>query len=71
MKGLAIVGMLLIVLGIGALVYGGISYTTDEKVLDVGPLEAEVEKEHNIPMSPLLGFVAIAAGGVMLLYSRK
>jgi hypothetical protein len=62
MKPLAIVGVILIVLGIVALAYQGITYTTREKVIDLGPLKASVEKEKTIPLPPILGGLAIAAG---------
>ena len=64
----AMVGMLLIVLGVVALIYGGISYTKRETVLDIGPLHATADREKTIPLSPILGIVAVA-GGVVLLVS--
>ena len=48
MKPLAIVGIILIVLGIVGLAVGRFSYTTEEKVVDVGPIEATVDEEHHI-----------------------
>jgi hypothetical protein len=62
MKALAFVGVVLIVLGIIALAYQGITYTTREKVIDLGPLKASVEKEKTIPLPPVLGGLAVAAG---------
>jgi hypothetical protein len=62
MKPLALVGIVLIVLGIVALAYQGITYTTSEKVVDLGPLKASVEKEKTIPLPPVLGGLAVAAG---------
>jgi hypothetical protein len=62
MKPLAIIGVVLIVLGIVALAYQGITYTTREKVVDLGPLKATVEKEKTIPLPPVLGGLAVAAG---------
>lgn len=62
MKPLAIVGVVLIVLGIIALAYQGITYTTREKVIDLGPLKASVEKQKTIPLPPILGGLAVAAG---------
>ena len=67
-----IAGILLIVLGIVALAYGGISYTRREKVLDIGPLEATAERRETIPLPPLLGGLALAGGVVLLIAgSRK
>jgi uncharacterized membrane protein len=67
-----IVGILLIVLGVVALAYGGISYTREEKVLDLGPIEATAERRETIPLPPLLGGLALAGGVVLLIFgSRK
>jgi hypothetical protein len=66
MRPIAIVGLLLIVLGVLALAYQGITYTSREKVLDIGPLEATAEREKTVPLPPILG-VAAVAGGVALL----
>jgi hypothetical protein len=66
MKSLAVLGVALIILGVVALAYQGITYTTREKVLDIGPLHAEVEKEKTIPLPPLLGGLALAAGIVLV-----
>ena len=62
MKPLALVGAVLIILGIVALAYQGITYTTREKIIDLGPLKASVEKEKTIPLPPVLGGLAVAAG---------
>jgi hypothetical protein len=67
-----IAGIILIVLGIVALAYGGISYTRKEKVLDIGPIEATTETRETIPLPPLLGGLALAGGIVLLIAgSRK
>lgn len=71
MKSLVITGVLLMVLGVAALVYGGITYTQDEKVLDIGPLEAEVEQEETIPLPPVLGVVALVVGAGLTIYGSK
>lgn len=61
-----LIGTLLIVFGVVALVFGGIRYTTREKVLDIGPLQATTEKHREIPLSPIVGIAAVA-GGIALL----
>ncbi len=66
-----VVGIVLIVLGVLALVYQGITYTTREKVIELGPLKAEVEKEKTIPLPPVLGVAAIAGGVVLLLVGAR
>ncbi len=52
MKPAGIIGIILIVIGILALVYGGITYTKREKVLDLGPIQATAEKQKTIPLPP-------------------
>ncbi len=71
MKTPAIVGIVLIVLGIVALAYQGITYTTRDKILDLGPIKAEKETKHTIPLPPVLGGVAIVGGVALLLGSAR
>jgi hypothetical protein len=67
-----IVGIVLIVIGLISLALGGISYTTKEKVVDIGPIEATAERHRTIPLPPLLGGLALAGGVVLLIAgSRK
>ena len=66
MKMASIVGILLIVLGVIGLAVGGINYTRREKVIDIGPIEATAEKRERIPVSPIAGGLALAAGVVLL-----
>ena len=68
---LKIVGLSLIVLGLVALAYGGISYTRREKVVDIGPIEATAERRHTVPLPPVLGGLALAGGVVLLIYGAK
>jgi uncharacterized membrane protein len=62
MKPLMLVGIALILLGILGLSYNRISYTSKEKILDIGPIEATAEKEKSIPLPPLLGGLVLVAG---------
>jgi hypothetical protein len=71
MKPITIVGIILIVLGIVALAYQGISYTTKEKVVDLGPLKVEAEKQKTIPLPPVLGVLAIGAGVVLVVVGAR
>ena len=57
-----IVAIALIVLGIIALVYGGITYTKREKIIDIGPIEATAQTRETIPLPPLFGALAIVGG---------
>lgn len=71
MRPLAIVGIVLIVLGAVALAYQGITYTTKEKVVDLGPLKVETEKEKTIPLPPVLGGVAVVAGIILVIAGSR
>ena len=71
MKASMIIGIVLIVLGIVALGYEGITYTTREKVVDIGPLKASVERKKTIPLSPVLGGAALVGGIVLVLAGSR
>ena len=72
MKSMSLVGVVLIALGVVALVYQGITYTSRETVVDIGPLHATADRQKTLPLPPVVGMLAVA-GGVMLLIvgSRK
>ena len=71
MKPITIVGIILIILGVVALAYQGISYTTSEKIVDLGPLQVEAKKERTIPLPPLLGGLALVGGIVLLIAGSR
>jgi hypothetical protein len=71
MKPMSIVGILLIVLGIVSLTYQGFTYTTREKVVDIGPIEATAERRKTFPLPPVLGGLALVGGAALLLVGRK
>ena len=71
MKPIIIVGILLIVLGVVALAYQGVSYTTREKIIDLGPIEASRETKKTIPMPPILGGLALAGGIALVVVGSK
>ena len=62
-----LLGAILIVLGLVALVYGGFTYTKREKVVDFGPLQATVDQKRTVPISPIVGVIALGAGLVLVL----
>ncbi len=66
----AMVGIALIVLGIIAFSYHGFTYTTHDKVIDLGPIQASANREHTVPIPPILGGIALV-GGIVLLVSAK
>jgi hypothetical protein len=65
------VGIFLIVLGVIAFSYQGITYTKREKVLDIGPIEATTEKQETIPLPPVLGAVALIGGLALVFVGSK
>lgn len=71
MRAGVIIGIVLIVAGALALVYQGISYNRDRTVLEVGPISATAETRETIPIPPVVGGLAIAAGVVLLVMSRR
>jgi hypothetical protein len=66
-----IVGIILIAIGVISLAIGGISYTTREKVIDIGPIQATAERHRRIPLPPLLGGLALAGGIVLVIASGR
>jgi len=70
-KAITLVGIALILLGIVAFAYQGISYTSREKVIDIGPLQASVDTKKTIPLSPLLGGLVLVGGIVLVVVGTK
>lgn len=64
-------GIILIALGLFGLAWGGVTYTTTEKVVDIGPIHATRDKTHNIPLPPIAGALALIGGVVLLVADRK
>ena len=71
MKPIAIIGIVLVVLGVLILAYHGITLTVHEKVLDIGPLQATFASRKNIPLSPVVGGVMLAGGIVLVIIGAK
>jgi uncharacterized membrane protein len=71
MKPITIIGVLLIVLGVVAFAYQGITYTTNEKVVDLGPLKVEAKRERTIPLPPVLGGIALVGGIVLVIAGAR
>ena len=64
-------GVILIVLGLFGLAWGGFTYTTREKVVDIGPIHATRDQTHNVSWPPIAGAVALIGGVVLLVAGRK
>lgn len=71
MKPAVVIGIILIVLAIISFAYQGITYTTREKVLDIGPLEATAEKQKTIPLPPIFGAIALIGGVALVIIGNK
>ena len=71
MKPLMLIGIVLIVIGVVALAYGGFSFTTSEKVAEVGPLKIEKDKTRSVPLSRALGGLALVGGIVLVVVGAR
>ena len=71
MKPAGIIGIILIVIGIIALAYGGFTYTKREKVIDAGPLQVSADKEKTVPFPPILGGICLAGGIVLVIVGSR
>jgi UDP-N-acetylmuramyl pentapeptide phosphotransferase/UDP-N-acetylglucosamine-1-phosphate transferase len=71
MKPATILGLTLILLGVVAFSYQGITYTTREKIIDIGSLQATVDKKETIPLTPLVGGLALVGGIVLLIVGAR
>jgi len=70
-KFMKLAGIVLIILGVLALAYQGIRYTTHEKLIDIGPLKVTASEKKTIPLPPIVGGIAIVAGVALILVERK
>jgi hypothetical protein len=71
MKPKIVIAIILIILGIAAFAYQGITYTTREKVVDIGPIQVTSEKTKTLPLPPIIGLIALAGGIVLLVMGVK
>ncbi len=71
MRTTTITGILLILLGVAALMYQGITYTKSEKLLDLGPIHATTETQKTIPLPPVVGGLALVGGIVILVLGAR
>jgi uncharacterized membrane protein YidH (DUF202 family) len=70
-KPVGIIGIILIIIGIIALAYGGFSYTKREKVIDAGPLQVSADREKTVPFPPILGGLCLAGGIVLVIVGSR
>ena len=71
MKTTTLFAIILIALGIVAFGYQGITYTTKEKVVDIGPLKVTEEKTKTFPLPPIVGAIALVGGIVLLVVGNR
>jgi hypothetical protein len=71
MKVGTLVGLILIVLGLVGVTYGGITYTRHREVVNAGPLQVTTREEHTIPISPIVGGIAIVAGVALIIAVKR
>ena len=71
MSGRTVLGIILVALGLFALAYQGLTYTTQKKVVDIGPIQATKEERHTIPLPPILGALALVGGIVVVISGRR
>lgn len=71
MSGRTILGIALVVIGLFALAYQGLGYTTRKKVVDIGPIQATKEEHHTVPLPPILGALALLSGVVVVVSDRR
>ena len=65
------IGIILIALGLFGIAWGGFTYTTREKVVDIVPLHATRDEKHHVPLPPIAGAVALVAGIILLVAQGK
>ena len=71
MKPIALAGLVLIVAGLAALVYQGVTYTSRETVVDFGPIHATADREKTLPLPPIVGVLAVGAGIALVVVSGR
>ena len=71
MKPIAVLGVLLIAIGIAGLLIANISFTEKKVIVDAGPLKVTADQQHNIPIPTIAGVIAVVVGAGLLFYGRK
>jgi uncharacterized membrane protein YidH (DUF202 family) len=66
-----LIGICLIVVGVLVLAFGGFSYTSRERVVDVGPLKVDADKQHSVPIAPIAGVGALVGGIALVLAGSR
>ena len=61
-----IVGLVLVIIGLISLLWGGISWTREKTIVDIGPIQARSQERETIPLPPIVGGLALVAGAILL-----
>lgn len=65
------IGIVLLIIGVLSLAYQGFTYTTQKKVVDIGPIQATKQEHHTVALPPILGVLALIGGVVVLVSDRR
>ena len=66
-----IAGLLLIIVGVAALIYGGFTYTSQKKEVNIGDIQINKTENHSLPVPPILGIVAVVGGAALFYLGAK
>ena len=66
-----IVGLVLVIVGLISLLWGGISWTREKTIVDIGPIEARSQERETIPLPPIVGGIALVAGAILLVARER
>lgn len=71
MRGLFVLGIVLLLAGLAVLAWPAIPYTERNKAVDIGPIEVQTEQEKHVIVPPLVGIVAAASGVALMVMGRR
>jgi hypothetical protein len=71
MRPASLIAIVLFIIGIISLAYQGFTYTTQKKVVDIGPIQATKQEHKTIPLPPIIGVIALVGGAVLLVADRR
>lgn len=71
MKPIAVLGVLLIAIGVAGLLIANISFTEKKVIVDAGPLKITADQQRTIPIPTIAGVIAVVVGAGLLFYGRK
>jgi hypothetical protein len=71
MKPLSLAGVALVIAGLAGLILGHISFTTEKKIIDIGPITATTEEHHSIPIPDIAGIAAVVAGAALVFLGQR